>query len=250
MSNNSVITFDQDSDLYIVGNDCQSDGVKALNIKMNVFRPRSEVAKSFISKLNQNFLIENSRNDLNSLIEAGLFGANQANILRAKIKARVKTEALGPYRSLYDQWIGEFLSIMELRTMISKLEFRFSQISREIGVLKRSVESMDEDNLFRWSHVNNLLENLDMDYINNTNVNDAGSVFTFNTLLDGLEDSLLTMIRFRFREDINSFDENLALLRRFEVTDSFADIAGSLQSFINKVVEQFLEEREPRPWAG
>ncbi len=236
------------SDYYIIGNDCRS----ALNsgelaVSYTRSEPQGALALDFVNKVAA--VSDELESQVAGLISTGQLSHNVLENIRAQLRSTVGPDISGfngQMQTLLDSLISNEILILDYKSQLVKMERALETKKQRIYSLLEQFGLEDTQREMRIQTRNWLLSNLDLDFVNTAGENQ--NLNTLNRILSILDNSLVSYVDFRFRNNEREFIVgNTLSLSSLQVTDSFDAISQVIIDYTRSLLERLEDDLNSRP---
>ena len=183
------------------------------------------------------------------LISTGQLSHNVLENIRAQLRSTVGPDISGfngQMQTLLDSLISNEILILDYKSQLVKMERALETKKQRIYSLLEQFGLEDTQREMRIQTRNWLLSNLDLDFVNTAGENQ--NLNTLNRILSILDNSLVSYVDFRFRNNEREFIVgNTLSLSSLQVTDSFDAISQVIIDYTRSLLERLEDDLNSRP---
>jgi hypothetical protein len=244
---NSIVLDNDNSDYYLIGNDCQSSNNSGqLTVTMTHLEPQGLKATQFVSKIES--VLGEVENRVQGLISQGQLNFQVLETLKLQLKALGgdTNNFNGQMHNLLESLISYETSVLGFKSQLIVME-RDMEIRKKklIGLLDQYTAE-DEAHYLRVGTRNWLLSNMDLDFVNGPSENQ--NLYTLNRILSTMENSLVSYVDFKYRNDEKrAILGDVSLLQNIQFSDSFDVISKKITTYTRILLDNLAEDLNNKP---
>ncbi|MBL6991532.1 MAG: hypothetical protein ISR65_17235 [Bacteriovoracaceae bacterium] len=235
---NSKFLAEEDSDYYIIGNDCRGeDRTNKLFIGFSKYIPVDIEAINLTKKILLALGIVKNKERL--LLDMGEISTMELNNLKAKILAQLTSEGAEvnrhPFlRELFDYWITNELTLLQRKSKIVQLERRLTSLAIDIHQTRLELQNAKFE-----AKVNYLLQTWDF---HNMDLSQLGPAL--DNVLKSINNNVLLTLKFKYPAVLRrlSRDRKLEGLRGLSIFDSLLKVSEVLNELVKNIPDDVEEE--------
>ncbi len=252
----TTVKIGQNSDIYIVGNDCNGGNQKSeLSLELRYIHNQNAVSglTDIITAIDK--VIKDETNTLSNYTKrvlAGTIDHNTLNEFESLVRASVLSDT-AITKSAHLVAIENFLlshekNLLHLKSQISNTRMLLESIERDIYSLAKTIDSKASIGIFKEGLRNRIVSNIDRYFIKRAGSSSGSFIFTLDDILEQLNDDLLPLILLRFEDQIEDLKNNKALisslnaLQNLDFSASMFDVSNEVYNF-SKELADFFEDQ-------
>ncbi|MBI2522042.1 MAG: hypothetical protein HYV97_16615 [Bdellovibrio sp.] len=244
---NSLILGRDDSDYYLVGNDCSSvANTGELTVALTHLEPQGLQAQNFVNKVQA--LILEMENQVAGLIREGQLNFQVIEGLKLQLRALAGdiNQFSGQMRNLLESFITSETNALWFKSQIAVMERDLEIKKIKLLGLLEQFGGEEDQHFLRVNLRNWLLSNMDLDFVNKPDVNK--NLYTLNRILNILESNLVSYIDFKYRNEDKQFIlGDLSLLQNLDLADSFDQISSNIATYVTTLLDNLQADLDNRP---
>lgn len=246
-SSNSIVLDNDDSDYYLIGNDCQSSSNTGdLTVTMTHLEPQGAKAVAFVNKIGS--VTTEVENQVAGLISQGQLNFQVLETLKLQLKALGgdTNDFTGQMHNLLESMISFETSVLGFKSQLVVMERDMEVRKKKILGLLDQYTAEDEARHLRIETRNWLLSNMDLDFVNGPSENQ--NLYTLNRILNTMENSLVSYVDFKYRNDEKrAILGDVSLLQNLQFSDSFDQIAKNITTYTRILLDNLADDLNNKP---
>lgn len=246
-NSNSIVLDNDNSDYYLIGNDCQSPSNSgALTLTMTHLEPQGAKAVQFVNKVGS--VMGAVESQVQGLISQGQLNFQVLDTLKLQLKALGgdTNDFTGQMRNLLESMINFEISVLSFKSQLVVMERDMETRKQKLLGLLDQFTAEDEARYLRVNTRNWLLSNMDLDFVNGPSENQ--NLYTLNRILNTMEHSLVSYVDFKYRNDEKrAILGDVSLLQNIQFSDSFDLIAKNITSYTRILLDNLAEDLNNKP---
>ena len=246
-NSNSIVLDNDNSDYYLIGNDCQSlSNSGSLTLTMTHLEPQGAKAVQFVNKIGS--VMGSVESQVQGLISQGQLNFQVLDTLKLQFKALGgdTNDFTGQMHNLLESMINHEISVLSFKSQLVVMERDMETRKQKLLGLLDQYTAEDEARYLRVDTRNWLLSNMDLDFVNGPSENQ--NLYTLNRILNTMEHSLVSYVDFKYRnDDKRSILGDISLLQNIEFSDSFDLIAKNITSYTRILLDNLATDLNNKP---
>ncbi len=186
---------------------------------------------------------------IDGLIQNGQLSHQLLQSIRSQLLGSVGSDIggfSGSTRQLLESFVNNEMAILDYKSQLTNMERQLEAKKQSLLSLISQYTSENEQRFLRVQTRNWLISNMDLDFVNKSDENK--NLYTLNRILNTLENSLVSYLDFKYRNDERDLIlGDLNLLSNIDISDNFDTISKRVTTYVSTLLDSLEDDLNNKP---